>query len=780
MNLRTRFLLYYLLLFVIAFLSSLFFEQHLLQQGSKQTKEAVEAQIIKANKSKQKRTETYISDALGEIEARIDAKLFLIKENPNLSEIFAPSAPNDTTWYNSAGLLLNNKWINFLQNKRNERVLASITSDPQSMQPVRAIPIDDRTAWIQFANDPSKPIYFGISLDWGNQQLAPFRESLVDRTSQVYALTFWSDLLYIIQHEKEITEYITGNKTDFAYLQMWGVSDPVDLLKQLFNNFKNALSYLEHELEGAPSKDRGEQTHWLQQQLHQRFAQLEFDPKSSDDFFIDNPKVENYVITNDQKVMIWLFTGLMKTFSKQVSPFIPLAPFGMAELKENNTGLAFTNNDIFHLKSLFDDVSYYANHACSSNVANSTAMIAPPGSNMVYVGNTLQLNTNGKTSYLTLGASINSILENLSDLLEEQLFLIAHNRIFPIGTNIDDKCHTIFSNDNIEEIKQKKRGFISIKGENYFYLYLTPFKDADFAIISLNEKEKELALSNQIEGSMESYVTKSFHRVQIFRIIVFCLALVLLTRLLRRSTTPILQLSECANKISQGLIDQIELPKESKRGKDEISELCRSFTKMVSKLKEKPLPEKTNFQAPLQGNKKQKKATILYAEICNLPEIAQTNAMKFELLKHCLSNITPEIKRFQGAHPENINNKIIAFFGISAEQINSQLQAIKCSQAIFAKLAEWNNIRHKAHLPPVLMRIGIHTDLFFIQNFDGENRIAYSSLSDRIEIAANLCHSANPMQILISETTSSAERIHTCIDALIIKEQRIIHIKGNQ
>ncbi|MCF6204256.1 MAG: adenylate/guanylate cyclase domain-containing protein [Methylococcaceae bacterium] len=149
--------------------------------------------------------------------------------------------------------------------------------------------------------------------------------------------------------------------------------------------------------------------------------------------------------------------------------------------------------------------------------------------------------------------------------------------------------------------------------------------------------------------------------------------------------------------------------------------------------KGRPLPQKTI-------------ATVIFTDIQHFTTIAEELDPEtlFNWLNDYLEGMTPIVASHKGVVIRFIGDAIFGAFGIpvprqsKTEIQQDALNAVNCALAMEKKLIELNKKWAEQGLPPVGMRIGLHTGSLATGNIGDKDRMEYTIHGDTVNIAARL------------------------------------------
>lgn len=224
---------------------------------------------------------------------------------------------------------------------------------------------------------------------------------------------------------------------------------------------------------------------------------------------------------------------------------------------------------------------------------------------------------------------------------------------------------------------------------------------------------------------------------------------------------PIRALSEGTRKIRQGDLDT-EIPV---RGRDEMGELTASFNEMVGELRQKErfrdLLEKVSdesvAQAMIQGTLhpelggEVKDVTILFCDIRGFTSL--TEAMEptgvIEMLNDHMTAMTNLVRDHFGVVDKFVGDEIMAVFGGIKSYGNDAAHALQCGLSM---IEERNRLNASGGIP-LPIGIGIVTGEVVAGCMGSKDRLNYTVLGAKVNLAARLCGEARSGEVLMDEET---------------------------
>lgn len=143
------------------------------------------------------------------------------------------------------------------------------------------------------------------------------------------------------------------------------------------------------------------------------------------------------------------------------------------------------------------------------------------------------------------------------------------------------------------------------------------------------------------------------------------------------------------------------------------------------------------------------------AEHMGAAETAALLNAHFTLLADCIEAEGGTVDKF-------IGDAIMAFWGAPDEQADHAARALRAGRAIARAVAADNRRRAGTGLPPIRVRIGMHSGMAVVGNIGSNSRINYTMVGDTVNVAARVEELASRIQgddeviVLASGTTAQS------------------------
>lgn len=219
------------------------------------------------------------------------------------------------------------------------------------------------------------------------------------------------------------------------------------------------------------------------------------------------------------------------------------------------------------------------------------------------------------------------------------------------------------------------------------------------------------------------------------------------------------------------------------RSRDDIGRLASSFNEMAGGLAlkekyrtvlnlvadEKVAQQLINNQAALGGESRE--VTAIFCDVRGFTAMTQnmTPEEVIEMLNEHMSVLARVVKQHNGVVDKFVGDAVMAIFGAPISHENNTLDAASCALAMLIEREKLNETsRHKLRIG-----IGLATGKMVAGCMGSTDRLNYTVLGERVNLAARLCSQARAGQVIIDQTTR--ERLG---DAISIAPLPELHLKG--
>lgn len=222
---------------------------------------------------------------------------------------------------------------------------------------------------------------------------------------------------------------------------------------------------------------------------------------------------------------------------------------------------------------------------------------------------------------------------------------------------------------------------------------------------------------------------------------------------------PVLHLKQAAQRLGKGdFATRVEI-----RSRDELQLLGEAFNDMAAGLE-----LKERYKAVLSKVADPKVADRLMAEEINLGGETVSATVLFcdirgftpltegmdpqgviDLVNEHMTGMTECVSRHGGVVDKFVGDEIMVLFGLPVPDGNDAERALRCAEAMIQQCRAMNANREQ----DLTIGIGVAHGEMVAGCMGSEDRLNYSVLGDRVNLASRLCSKAGPMEILADEPT---------------------------
>ena len=230
----------------------------------------------------------------------------------------------------------------------------------------------------------------------------------------------------------------------------------------------------------------------------------------------------------------------------------------------------------------------------------------------------------------------------------------------------------------------------------------------------------------------------------------------------RRVTRPLVALEAASGRVAQGDFD-VRVPVQ---GNDEVARLSGAFNEMtdglalkeryrsvLEKVADQRVAEKlTTGSLELGGE--ERPVTVLFCDIRQFTPLTEHMAPRevVALLNEHMTALTAVVYAHQGVVDKFVGDELMALFGAPQSYGDDAVNAVRAAAAMLAARARLNATAER----PCEIGIGIGSGPILAGLMGSEDRLQYTVLGARVNLAARLCSQAPPGQCLIDEVTAAA------------------------
>jgi adenylate cyclase len=181
----------------------------------------------------------------------------------------------------------------------------------------------------------------------------------------------------------------------------------------------------------------------------------------------------------------------------------------------------------------------------------------------------------------------------------------------------------------------------------------------------------------------------------------------------------------------------------------------------------------------LQLGGERRQVTLFFSDLAGFTTISERLDPEtvVGLLNDYLSAMTEIILHEEGTVDKFEGDAIMAFWGAPLDQPDQARRACRAALRQQAALAELNQRFAELNLPPLTMRIGLHTGEAIVGNLGSEKRFDYTVIGDTVNLAARLegLNKFYGSHVMASEATVTA-----CDSGVEFRELDLVAVKGKE
>jgi adenylate cyclase len=181
----------------------------------------------------------------------------------------------------------------------------------------------------------------------------------------------------------------------------------------------------------------------------------------------------------------------------------------------------------------------------------------------------------------------------------------------------------------------------------------------------------------------------------------------------------------------------------------------------------------------LQLGGERRRVTLFFSDLAGFTTISERLSPEtvVSLLNDYLSRMTQIILNEAGTVDKFEGDAIMAFWGAPLDQPDQASRACRAALRQQAALKELNRQFAGLNLPPLSMRIGLHTGDAIVGNLGSEKRFDYTVIGDTVNLASRLegVNKFYGSHIMASEVT-----VAECAGAVEFRELDLVAVKGKE
>ncbi len=257
-------------------------------------------------------------------------------------------------------------------------------------------------------------------------------------------------------------------------------------------------------------------------------------------------------------------------------------------------------------------------------------------------------------------------------------------------------------------------------------------------------------------------------------------AFALATVLSHGLAVPIRELVAATAEVGRGNLS-VQVPV---RGTDEIGRLAHAFNDMTVGLALKEryrnvlnlVSDETVAERLLSGESvtlggERREVTVLFCDIRGFTELTRPMSPEevIELLNEHMTTLTHVVKEHGGVVDKFVGDCVMAVFGAPISRGDDAASAARCAVGMIAARELAN--RTSRHV--LRIGIGLATGPVVAGCMGSADRMNYTVLGERVNLASRLCSCAGPMEIVIDPTTRAR-----LPDAAVVEALPLLQLKG--
>jgi adenylate cyclase len=148
--------------------------------------------------------------------------------------------------------------------------------------------------------------------------------------------------------------------------------------------------------------------------------------------------------------------------------------------------------------------------------------------------------------------------------------------------------------------------------------------------------------------------------------------------------------------------------------------------------------------------------TVLFSDLQGFTTVSEKLVPEeaVALMNRYLHQMVDIIFKYEGTLDKIMGDGIMAYFSAPTPVPNHELRAVECAIEMQQAMQAWRSVSEQAGLPPLKVRIGIHSGEAVVGDIGSPNQMGYTVIGDTVNTAARLepLNKEFGTEILISET----------------------------
>jgi len=184
-----------------------------------------------------------------------------------------------------------------------------------------------------------------------------------------------------------------------------------------------------------------------------------------------------------------------------------------------------------------------------------------------------------------------------------------------------------------------------------------------------------------------------------------------------------------------------------------------SFDEKLAKIQKylpKGLTEKILSQRDrIEGERKQ--VTVMFCDMVDFTPLAEMLGIEeaYSIMDQVYEILIHKVHDYEGTVNEMTGDGIMALFGAPVALEDAPQRAIRSSLAIHREMAKFSDQlkQERKDIPPVKMRIGIHTGPVVVGTVGNDLRVEFKAVGDTVNLASRMEGQAQPGTTYVTENT---------------------------
>lgn len=820
MSVKTRIFLWVSFLFVLTWASFFLVGHYEMKVNIEDARRQIRNEIAMLNRDQQQHIERYLRLELGKMQAHTANVLTRVGEYQDMLGKFMPTEVNykQNTWLSSSVVLAGSPEIDLIQCVNQGKLTSLIMIDQPYVVKMAKVPLSkDVSLIVQGFSDGKLDIYIGVPY-W---KMSAERRANVGLAQLSFTLPENADFWLLFSIDSML-------KSDYSNLHAANVKLPTDpmemsiymknnevfrgLIQETIERMKKTQQAIHNDENILNKLQSPDFVDWVKTHIENIHdfdgitgkQCIETICRSSSSEISTGQYEQMLSLSNryEAKHLIWELATIIGSGIWNFDPFDPSGPQGLVRFNHhlhNDTqiGTGIWSTDVFYpypfeISEVCDPLLQRGSNTCIEE--NLRVFHWGEENNPLYFGNSMSMVAmeNGKERRGMLAMAMNGddVLRQIAVAIEESVYFITGNAVIKaFGPDGQEIPTNIWSKINLDQVLSNFHGVIrDDRGNEYFYTHNVPFRnDMHFVVFRL--KENEFKMFKELNVRTEAFAHRVSLQLGIIALGFLIVVMVALDRVLKKLTTPIVELSCATKEICDGKLENVFLDKRNRLGNDEIGDLYNSFAQMVDSMREgekakgllnkavsKKIAHKIMTSDVHLGGER-RDVTVLFSDIRNFTSLSEQMEPEdlLALLNDYLSRMTRFVDQYEGVIDKYMGDEIMALFGAPLDLENAPTQAVLCAIDMMEDLKHWNLERQAKGERILEIGTGINTGMVVAGNIGSGDRLNYTVLGHVVNVAERLCSVAKGMEIIVCKTT--LERMEDP-NVVLAEEQEPLSLKG--